>query len=265
MTAFPKTLCLTLMILAGLNQACSEKSFSTGAPDSKQGLIGGNGNPTCRDQLSEQTVPVKVVLVVDTSGSNVRQGTNPGTDPDKRQRGGSIQDFFNSYRNQTNFSWSFLVFQGSSAFSLIGNSSVAPNFSLDATEMQQAINRFYDGFDEGNTPYRAALAKAHQAILNDYSSTRETKYIVIFISDGVPDPAVSNSTLRSDIENLMAAKPGQISLSSIYYGPYNQEASDRLAVMALYGGGGFLDANSSNGQTFQIESVIQVPGTNCQP
>ena len=129
--------------------------------------------------------------------------------------------------------------------------------------MQQAINRFYSVQDSGDTPYAAALDMARSAIANDVSSTSDTKYIVVFISDGVPDPAISDSALVSRVNSVLNAKPGQVTLSSIYYGSYNQEAADRLDMMAYYGHGGFLDANSSYGKTFQIESVIQVPGTVC--
>lgn len=255
MRTFPRKLFFPLLAIAALTQACSQTSFSTGAPDGVSAQI--NGGNSC-PPLMNQSVPVKIVLVVDASGSNADGSRSVGTDNYKNLRGGSIQNFFDKYKTQGNFSWSFLVFQESSAYSLIPQ-----GFSSFPGDMQQAISDFYSIQDQGGTPYRAALSRARQVIQQD-SSTANTKYMVVFISDGLPDPVVSNSTLQSDIQDLISVRPGQITLSSIYYGTFNQEASDRLAMMASFGSGGFLDANSSSGQTFSIESAIQGPG-NCGP
>lgn len=253
---------LSLALVAGLSPACSQKSFTANDGDGAK-LIDGNGNLVCRDQLVQQTVPVKVILAVDASGSNVDQGRYYGSDPNKSARGGSIQTFFNTYSSKSNFSWNFIAFMGASATSLIGNSSVNPYFSTNPGEMQQAINRFYGLADSGDTPYAAALDMVRSAIAGDASYTTDSKYIVVFISDGVPDPAISDSALISRVKGVLNTRPGQVTLSTIYYGSYNQEASSRLEMMADYGNGGFLDANSSYGNTFQIESAIQVPGTLC--
>lgn len=246
---------LSLLIMAGLGPACSNSSFSNLEKDGAAAQI--NGGNACTS-LVNQTLPIKVILVVDTSGSNADQVNSYGTDHYKNLRGGSIQTFFDKYRTHGNFSWGFVVFQDSSAYSLIST-----GFSNQPADMQNAIRAFYNISDGGGTPYRPALARARQMIQND-GSGEDTKYIVVFISDGLPDPAVSNSTLRSDIQALLAARPGKVSLSAIYYGHINDQAAERLAMMANYGEGGFLDANTSYGQTFSIESVIQIPGT-CAP
>lgn len=254
MKKYPGKLLILLVALVALNPACSKTSFSNQDTDGSVGQIGAQ---TC-SPLVNQTLPVKVVLVVDASGSNANQGNLYGTDPYKNLRGGSIQTFFDKYKGLSNFSWGFILFHETSAYSLIGS-----GFSTQPSQMQNAISDFYSIYDEGGTPYRAALSRARQLIQSD-AGTQDTKYIVVFISDGLPEPAVSNSTLQSDIQSLMASKPGQVSLSTIYYGSINQQAADRLGMMASYGAGGFLDANTSYGQTFSIDSVIQVPGT-CSP
>lgn len=252
---------LVLVTLMSLVSACSDKSFSVGPASDKTANL--NGGAVCSDQLRDQVVPVKIVLVVDTSGSNAGGSSSAGTDPNKSMRGQALQSFFERYRTAGNFSWSFLIFSDDQAYSLIGGSYLTPGFSNRPQDMSNAIQSFYGVDDYGNTPFRAALSMSRQAIQGDWSRTADTKYVVVFISDGVPDPAVSNQTLQSDVSSILGQAPGQVTLNTIYYGPYSQSASNRLLLMANSGNGRFLDANQSSGQTIDIESVVQVPGVVC--
>ena len=252
---------LFLIALMNLVSACSDKSFSVGPASDKTANL--NGGAVCTDQLRDQVVPVKIVLVVDTSGSNAGGSSSVGTDPSKNMRGQAIQNFFDRYRTAGNFSWSFLIFGDNQAYSLIGGTYSTPDFSSRPQDMANAIQNFYGVDDYGNTPFRAALSLSRQAISDDWSRTSDTKYVVVFISDGVPDPAVSNQTLQSDVSSILGQAPGQVTFNTIYYGPYSQSASNRLLMMANSGNGRFLDANQSSGQTIDIESVIQVPGVVC--
>lgn len=250
--------------------ACSQQNFSAddGGQGDKTGGLDNDGDLglTCTDILRTVNVPVKVVFSVDISGSNVDHydsGGNalPGNDIGKSRRGGAIQKFFNAYGSRSNFAWSFLTFNDESSYSLIGSPS-NPRFSTASSQMSAAISSFYGLKDEYGTPYAAALSRIYQTIANDSGRSGDTKYVVVFISDGRPDPMVDTAELISSIQSIQELAPGQVSFNTIYYGVSNSDAQNRLATMAASGGGAYL--NAADGRTFSISDAIQIPGTNCQ-
>ncbi len=234
-------------------QNCAKASFTTSAASLAY--------QTCTQQLGTTDFPIKVLFVADTSGSNAGTG---GSDPAKQVRGGSINEFFNTYRAKTNFSWGFLKFSGSTASSFIG-STANPTFTANTTAMQSALSSFYTTYDDGLTPYAAALNLTRQTLLNDaVSAPAATKYVVVFLSDGLPDPAVSDPVLSALVQSISTVRPGQVSFNTIYYGDVDAEANARLKKMAAVGGGQFLDTNASaTGKDFVISDVINVAGLNC--
>lgn len=215
----------------------------------------------CEEVLRETTVPVKLLFAVDISGSNA--GVQ-GSDPNRAVRSGSIQAFFNDFRAKTNFSWGFITYAGVSATPLIKNGSL-PIFSPSASDMQNAIIAFNQTTDAGNTPYIAALNMASQAIAQD-SGEANTKYIVVFLSDGLPNPEVSDSELANRVRSILNTKaPGLVTFNAVYYGAADPIASGRLRSMTVVGNGRFLDTNSNPaGRSFAISDVIQVPGIVCR-
>lgn len=240
-------------------------SEQDGGPSNPGGPIIGAPTTTCSTVLSDLSVPAKILFIVDTSGSNVSQSNGVGTDKDKSYRKGSIQEFFNNYSVKPNFSWGFVTFSYSSATSYIGDTWSNPSmFSKTSADMQKALDSFLNATDEGDTPYNAAIRKAADAIETDSSKTPDTKYIVVFLSDGLPSPAVANSTITSDISQLMAKAPGRVSFNTIYYGIPSEGGRDLMQLMANVGGGQFLDTNLAGlGRSFPISNVIKVPGEVC--
>ncbi len=254
-------------------QNCADQKFSSsgdgsntpgaGGPvnlgnsdDEATGVVTQTGGPNCRDELKALTTPVKMVFVVDVSGSNTG---NNGTDPQKAVRGGSIQRFYNSYAAKTNFSWGFTTFANTSANTLIANANAAA--------MQGAITAFNGMNDQGNTPYVAALDAAEATISSDTGRLPNTKYIVVFLSDGMPNPSVSDMILNQKVTAIKnaAGAGGQVSFNTVYYGDSNQDAHDRLQMMAQTGGGNFLDTNvNPTGNAFLISDLVIVPGVVCQ-
>lgn len=216
---------------------------------------------SCTKQLQSTSYPIKVLFVVDTSGSNAGMG---GSDPTKAVRGGSINEFFTTYHARTNFSWAFTYFSGSMSTSLIGSAG-NPSFTSNASAMQNAIGSFYGITDYGLTPYKAALQLARQALVNEAAaSPANTKFVVVFLSDGVPDPVVDDATLRAEVQSIAAVRPGAVSFNTIYYGDADAVANARLKMMATVGAGQFLDTNARpNGKQFVISDVINVAGLNC--
>lgn len=238
-----------------------------GEPSNPPNVDSSVGSPvvTCSTQLNDLTVPAKILFIVDTSGSNVSQSNNIGTDKDKSYRKGSIQEFFNNYSMKPNFSWGFITFSNGSAVSYIGDTwSKSSMFSTTSADMQRALDEFLNSTDVGDTPYNAAIRKAGEAIEKDSSKTLDTKYIVVFLSDGLPSPSVPSSSITADIAQVMAKAPGRVSFNTIYYGIPSEGGRDLMQLMARIGGGQFLDTNLTGlGRSFPISNVVQVPGTVC--
>lgn len=248
-------------------QNCAEQKFSSSgssvdvlnlgnSDDDATGVITQTGGPNCRDELKALTTPVKMVFVVDASGSNV---SNPGSDPQKAVRAGSIQRFYNAYSAKANFAWGFTTFAGSAASTLVANGS--------SSAMQAAIQTFTNQNDNGNTPYAAALDEATAIISGDVGRLPNTKYIVVFLSDGLPNPSISDANLNAKVMAVKnaAGAGGQVSVNTVYYGEVNPDASGRLQMMAATGAGNFLDTNvNPTGNAFLISDLIIVPGVVCQ-
>ncbi len=247
---FKLFLSLPAFIMMVAFQNCSEQSFSS---VEESAIVTDTGGPNCRRVLNTIKTPVEMIFLVDTSGSNV--GKN-GTDPNQVVRVGSMQRFLNSYKDRTNFKWSFTDFADKDATTHMASSGWS--------EMQEAIDWLAEGHDSGGTPYVAALDEAHAIIAGDTDRLANTKYVVVFLSDGMPDPKVEDDVLESEIQNMLSAVPGQVSLNTVYYGPTNKGASNRLRMMAAVGNGNFLDTNANGtGNVFNISDLVQVPGETC--
>lgn len=244
-------LILTIIAAHALSfQNCSKVKFS--ATDEKSVVIKTEtGGPNCRTVLETINTDVKVIYVVDVSGSNDK------TDPDQVVRAGSISRFYNSYASKTNFKWNAISFSGTTAKVRLAEG--------DGQLFSDFLSWLTGHTDDGDTPYVAALDKTTDIIGADPTPTSLGKYVVVFISDGKPDPAVEDSVLKTEVQQIVASMPGRVSFNTVYYGPNNADASDRLKMMAQTGGGNFLDTNkNSTGTLFSISDLVIVPGEVCE-
>jgi len=225
--------------------------------DEATGVVTQTGGPNCRNQLRTTTLPIKSVFVVDVSGSNKSNNNNqPGSDPNRVVRGDSIQRYYNTYSAKPNFGWSFTTFAASSANVLLAMGNAA--------SMKNAIDTFRVMSDAGETPYMAALNAAQANIQNDTGRAPNTKYMVVFLSDGLPNPPVDQVTLNNKVTQIVNVLPGQVSFNSVYYGAVDPQASGRLQAMAQTGGGNFLDTNANpTGTNFLITDLVVIPGVVC--
>jgi hypothetical protein len=243
--------------------------------------------PTC--QLQSVTVPVKILFVVDTSGSNNSPTTDngtlscglfqtcaPATDPYKSLRSGSITNFFAQYSSKPNFSWGFEVFSndGGQAY-ITSGATQSPSFS-NANAMQSAINQFNAETDGGGTPYIAALSMAQSTLATDAdinsTAVNAPLYYVIFLSDGYPtdslnsDGTVNQAPVNKSISQLINLAPGRVFVSTVYYGTINDPvASGLLQSMAQVGKGQFLNVDTTTTSTININDLITVPSGQCAP
>ena len=252
---------LHLFALLFLFQNCAEQSFSSSSSNpsqNSQGGPGGTNGPSCREELLNVQTTVHMIFVVDRSGSNVISQGLPGTDPDKVARAGSLQAFLDFYKAKTNFTWSFLDFRNSTSSTALRAGS--------STQMQSTINSFLNMGDGGNTPYLAALDNISQNvsfIRNLNSANQSDKYIVVFISDGKPDPAVEASIIQSEVQSILSIAPNQLSFNTVYYGFTDFAPADLLQSMAQVGQGRFLNASELPDKVFPIADSIAIPGQTC--
>lgn len=240
------------LVLVFSFQNCADQQFKS---NEQQVLQTGGG---CTDIFNSIASPVELIFVVDVSGSNLR-GPNgdPGTDPNKATRAGSINNFFNAYKNKTNFTWSLISFATPDTITHAANA--------DADLMTVAIQSLIATKDSGDTPYATALDRA-ESMVSDDDGDPNKKYVVVFWSDGRPNPSISDSSLEEKIDRLLAAAPGRVSLNTVYYGPDNSSASSRMERMADMGGGNFLDTYKYGygaGTVFSISDFVTVPGVAC--
>jgi hypothetical protein len=226
------------------------------------------------------TVPIKILFVVDQSGSNVqtynglpdgtcgrRAGCVPATDPKKSFRGNSISAFYKRYQNKENFSWGFESFSKKLAQSLIRENNKNVPFG-NAQAMQAAMISFSKSKDGGATPYLAALSYAYGAISHDpdLSSTAEfaAKYYIVFMSDGYPTDT-NVGQINSAVQTLVALAPTRINLSTVYYATqYDRHAASVLQRMAFSGNGQFVNVDINTISKISVRDLITLPTISCR-
>lgn len=281
---------MTVWTLAG----CTQPNFVSSNSSNPVALTSTTGSTpgTCQTgNVSNITKLTKILFVVDTSGSNVARTRDlgsqvcnptdsdyatcaPPSDPTRSFRGGAIQNFLTEHQNMTNFQWGFQTFSGTSAHSFIGTDQ-SPIFTASATLMQAALTNFTnfsDVADNGATPYQEALQLAMQTITNDpdKNSAADPNYFVIMLTDGFPTDYITQNLsynvqfFNAYITSLVAvASPGQVSLSTIYYGQINDPgAIQLLQTMAQAGSGQFANVNDTT-TGINIDNVIPGSQTGC--
>ena len=259
---------MTFLSLVLTFQNCSNARFTTevdaNALDAVTGTNGGD-DANCRPTTVNSNKIVKVLFVVDTSGSNIGEGVPVATDPQKQWRSTSIRNFIDTYKSRSNFHFGMITFQGTSAKPQIkvGNNGV---FTNSTSVVDAGYNSFLATADGGNTPYKAALSMAKSIIDADLAANAADKasYVMVMVSDGQATDYKAPDDIIPDASAIRALAPGQVSLNTVYYyaNSFVESQTKYLRNIASVGGGQFLVANSS--QTLKIDDVIQVPGASCQ-
>lgn len=196
--------------------------------------------PTEKEKLT------KILFLVDSSGSNFNA---PGTDPDKSYRYNLIKDFIDKHRHIPQIYYGMIIFRLDKAIAYINDGNdQSPVFTNDLSRVEAALARFLSEPDEYTTPYRAALTMAQQAIRNDRMTSGTgalSEYRVVMLSDGVPtdygDP-INDPAIYADVQSLIVSA-SEATLTTIYYGPNDMDAADRLERMANIGNGQFSNVN----------------------
>ena len=156
----------------------------------------------CTEDPTELQFPVKILFVVDTS-----QSMNQ-TDPTGR-RLVAVQEVVDAFLPDPGVSFGIIQFSGQTT--VLTQSPADPNdptgaredgFTRDRAEIESAIVRL--GVAEQPTDYEGALANINRVLTRDMTNSDEevlsrSRYIVVFLSDGLPNPVQPPNNTRSSI------------------------------------------------------------------
>ncbi len=154
----------------------------------------------CTEDPTELEFPVKVVFVVDTSQSMNR------TDPTGR-RLTAVQEVVDAFLPDPGVEFSIIQFSGASNV-LTQNAMGQDGFTRDRAELESAIVRL--GVAEQPTDYEGALDQVFRVLAADMMDSQDperlarSKYVVIFLSDGLPNPVDPPTNTRSSILERVA-------------------------------------------------------------
>lgn len=283
---------MTSVLLVLVFQNCSQPSFTelaskSAVSESGTGSAQDTGLPndpsspnatdsgTCVPTSVTSNSVVKVLFVVDASGSNVMNVGGPGTDPDKAWRLATLNNFIDSYKNRANFNFGLISFKRDSATPHIQSNGKAI-FTNNITVVSAGVTSFKNTEDVGATPYKAALAMTKDIIANDLSvnAAQKATYVVVLISDGQPTDYSSPEEVIPDVAAIRALAPSRVSLNSVFYYPATSHiepmfleemiatATKYLTNVATAGGGKFIKALTN--EVLNIDNTVVVPGMSCQ-
>lgn len=196
---------LAILFATLLLGACT-KTELVGLPPPKKKPIDNKltvmGSFCTEDPLAVE-FPVKLLFVVDTSQS--MDVTDP-PDPTQNNESGrmtAVLDVIRSYAGVPGVEIAIQTFNGTVDDATQG---FQPNVELDevAYLMEAAADLNFAG---GKTDYGSALDLAYQTVLTDTQKADDrmrarSKYVVIFVSDGLPDPFIPRDEVLTAVKRL---------------------------------------------------------------
>lgn len=204
---------LALVLLVG----CTDRSLfrapglGDGPIDNKLAVEGS----FCTEDPTTIAFPVKILFAIDTSQSMAR------TDPTGR-RLLAVQEVVDAFLPDPGVEFAIMMFNGAPNV-LTQNAMGMDGFTRDQDELNRAIVQL--GVAAQPTDYDGAITRISRLLADDMMITPEedlarSKYVVIFMSDGLPNPVdPPNNTRSSILDNVRAIKdlerifrPGEIKL-----------------------------------------------------
>ena len=189
----------TMLSLAAMvaGVSCTDTSLSRvpglgqGPADNKLAVRG----EFCTEDPTTLAFPVKILFVVDSSQSMDR------TDPTGR-RLSAVREVVDAFINDPGVSFGVIQFAGAANVLTQDPNTGEDGFTRDRMEIDSAIVRL--GQAEQTTDYEGALANVQRVLARDMMDADEvelsrSKYVVIFLSDGLPNPVRPPTNTRSSI------------------------------------------------------------------
>jgi hypothetical protein len=192
-----KKSCWVSVALLGLMFSCTDVDvFETpgtgkGQQDNKLSVAG----TFCTEHPDELAFPVKIMFIIDCSQSmNV---TDPPPSPDEYSgRVAAVWEVIQKYRNDPGVEFAMVRFESAANVATQRDTNGDGTndmfgFVNDLPALLRALNSLQAA--GGNTSYQAALGLAEATLAMDMSNNNvderaRTKYVIIFLSDGLPYP-----------------------------------------------------------------------------
>lgn len=151
----------------------------------------------CTEDPSLLSFPVKILFVVDTSQSMAR------TDPTFR-RVSAVKEVIDSYITDPGVSFGIIQFSGS-VNPLTEAEDGTAGFTRDQTDINAALGSLQEAAQ--TTDYEGAISMAQRMLAEDMQAAQKadaetltrSKYVIIFLSDGLPNPVDPPDNTRSSI------------------------------------------------------------------
>lgn len=276
---------LILILAAGTQflffQNCSKVSVSDLAAESSNQIVQGVPTPQvpkCTQKLEYVTKPVKIMFLVDRSGSNVVHydaATNKdvpgGTDNDKVWRTAVIKQVLEKYGKNPSISYGLISFNHVSATPHIKSPSGEAIFTNNMAEVYAGFNDFLQKPDESTTPYQEALFAARSAIQQDIAAapvgSEKAAYSVVMLSDGIPSSVAYKNNPQAvipDAQSIMDLSPGMVRLNAVFYSneTVDLNAQKFLKNISTTGQGIFLVANTN--EPFVLNNLVEYAKETCE-
>ncbi len=227
--------------------------------DNKMSLSGA----FCTEDPLAVQFPVKILFVVDTSQSmNVTDPPDPN-DSNYTGRARAVQDVVNSLAGTPGVEIGIIQFSGAVLDASGGFVPLMETSQL--AELTAAVASFNVG--TGQTNFEAALDLAYELLLSDIQAADEalrarSKYVIIMVTDGVPDPYVPPEDLFGQIEDIRALEKEkrlrELKFHAVYLsgrtpGWLQQEPVNLLREFTRIGGGSF--RNVGNGERINFLDI----------
>lgn len=187
----------------------------------------------CNEDPQTVVFPVKIWMVIDDTGSM------QDNDPNGR-RYSAVEDLVNKLAAPER------VFFGGEVFSSERTAVFStPRFTDDAA-LFISQERAVAGPGAGRTPYLGALNLALAELTADVNAdtalAKRTRYVVIFLSDGIPTDDSTEAEDVGAVSSIMslAASVGGITVNTVYLGGGTDVAPALLQTMAVAGEGQFM-------------------------
>lgn len=210
--------------------------------------------------------PVKILFVVDTSQSMGVTDPRVPTDPDFPNytgRARAVTEVLLALQGQSGVEAAIVSFSGAVVDSTGGfkpNLTVEEFAALSAAVADLNVN-------QGQTNYEAALDLAYEIVLADTQDDPEqlrarSKYVVIFLTDGLPDPYSPPEDVFQQVEDIHALgkerRLAELTFHTVYLAGttpqfLQQEPANLLREMARVGGGSF--RNVGNGEKINFLDI----------
>ncbi len=220
----------------------------------------------CTDVLNVTQENLKIIFMVDNSDS-----TNQ-TDSKKYYRDQILRNFVNQYRDKQNFKYSFAWFGAQAVvWDKVQKQFVSKtqNAFGDSADFEKALDSFDSLGTQYGTAYNAAFTSIKDIVNNSTTPGDGWKYVVVFMSDGMPTDLGKGTNITTQIKALATnlttqaqSLSTQASVSSIYFGPSTSTpAITNLQILSQAGSGIFVDTNTVS--NIMISDSISIPGQVC--